>query len=147
VLATAFGRRVSVKGLEPSQTGWHRETYGAGELRKFPNDRSGGEWGKDGPAQSRVTKIATRLTVQHPSRWRTIPPPALGQPDERPMSSIPPEKPNRIMPQSPPGVRPPRRPKFVPSLPESEPCAPDIDEPDRAPEEAPWLPDDAGDVR
>ena len=58
------------------------------------------------------------------------------------MPSIPPERPNRIMPQSPPGVRPPRRQKFVPLPPETQPCPPDIDDPDRSPAETPCLPDD-----
>lgn len=57
------------------------------------------------------------------------------------MPDIPPEKPNRIMPQSPPGIRPPRPGKFVPSPPEVEPSPPNIDEPDRGPEETPPLPE------
>jgi hypothetical protein len=57
------------------------------------------------------------------------------------MSSISPEKPNRIMPQSPPGIRPPRPQRFVPVSPETEACAPDVDEPDRCPEETPAEPE------
>ncbi len=53
------------------------------------------------------------------------------------MATVPPEKPNRIMPQSPPGVRPPEPEKFVPCPPEVEPCPPDIDEPDRGMPETP----------
>jgi hypothetical protein len=63
------------------------------------------------------------------------------------MSTIPPEKPNRIMPQSPPGIRPPRPAKFAPGHPETEPCPPDIDEPDRCPEETPFQPDENYDTR
>jgi hypothetical protein len=43
------------------------------------------------------------------------------------MATVPPDKPNRIMPQSPPVVRPPRPEKVVPCPPEVEPCPPDID--------------------
>jgi hypothetical protein len=63
------------------------------------------------------------------------------------MPSIPPERPNRIMPQSPPEIRPRRPRRAAPSPPEIEPCAPDVDEPDRCPEETPYQPDDAGDLR
>lgn len=55
------------------------------------------------------------------------------------MSNVPPEKPNRIMPQSPPEVRPPRPQKIVPAPPEAEPCPPDIDGPDRCPPETPAI--------
>lgn len=51
--------------------------------------------------------------------------------------NVPPEKPNRIDPRSPPSVRPPAREPFAPEPPETEPLAPDFDQPDSCPEEAP----------
>ncbi len=57
------------------------------------------------------------------------------------MATVPPEKPNRIMPQSPPGVRPPRPEKSAPCPPEVEPCPPDVAEPDRGLPETPPFPD------
>ena len=53
------------------------------------------------------------------------------------MASIPPTRPNRIDPRSPPGVQPPVPEPSAPELPETEPLAPDIDEPGRYPEETP----------
>jgi hypothetical protein len=53
------------------------------------------------------------------------------------MATVPEPKPNRIDPQEPPGVAPPRTTPLIPSPPESEPVPPDIDEPDRCPPETP----------
>jgi hypothetical protein len=54
------------------------------------------------------------------------------------MASVPPSKPNRIDPRSPPGVRPPVPEPYSPEPPETEPLPPDFDEPDRSPEETPF---------
>lgn len=53
------------------------------------------------------------------------------------MATVPPIKPNRIDPQEPPGIEPPQHEPFVHTPPETEPLAPDTDEPDRCPEETP----------
>lgn len=53
------------------------------------------------------------------------------------MASVPPPEPNRIDPSTPPNVHPPLREPVVPVPPETEPLAPDVDEPDRAPDETP----------
>ncbi len=53
------------------------------------------------------------------------------------MASIPPDKPNRVDPQSPPERRQPPEPAIPPALPETEPDAPDVDEPGRCPDECP----------
>lgn len=53
------------------------------------------------------------------------------------MATVPPDDPNRIMPQSPPDVRPPQPQRLDPCPPEAEPCPPNIDEPDRSPAETP----------
>lgn len=53
------------------------------------------------------------------------------------MASVPPDKPDRIEPQTPPERRQPPIPAAPPAIPETEPCPPDIDEPDRCPDEYP----------
>ena len=53
------------------------------------------------------------------------------------MASVPPHRPNRINPQTPPDLRPPSREPAVPEPPETEPVTPDIDDPGRCPDEAP----------
>jgi hypothetical protein len=53
------------------------------------------------------------------------------------MASVPPSEPNRIDPRTPPSVRPPAPEPSSPEPPETEPLPPDIDEPDRCPEETP----------
>ena len=57
------------------------------------------------------------------------------------MASVPEPEPNRIDPQEPPGIPPPRPAPGIQQPPETEPLAPDIDEPDRCPEETPCLPE------
>lgn len=53
------------------------------------------------------------------------------------MASVPPCTPNRIDPRSPPGFEPPAREPIVPEPPETRPPSPDVDNPDRCPEEVP----------
>lgn len=53
------------------------------------------------------------------------------------MASVPPSKPDRVEPQTPPERRAPYEPAPPPAPPETEPLAPDFDEPGRCPEEAP----------
>ena len=57
------------------------------------------------------------------------------------MASVPEPRPNRIDPQEPPGIVPPRPAPDIQRPPETEPLSPDIDEPDRCPEETPSAPD------
>jgi len=56
------------------------------------------------------------------------------------MATVPETKPDRIDPQEPPGVSPPQPSPSTPRPPEAEPLPPDIDEPDRCPEETPYPP-------
>lgn len=53
------------------------------------------------------------------------------------MASVPPRPPDRIEPRSPPERREAPEPSAPPAIPETEPCAPDIDEPDPGPDECP----------
>lgn len=52
-------------------------------------------------------------------------------------AGIPPLRPDRIEPVEPPGIEPPPDEGAPDVIPEIEPTAPDIDEPDRSPEEYP----------
>ena len=58
------------------------------------------------------------------------------------MATVPPERPNRIDPTAPPGIRPPSREPGTATPPETEPLPPDLDEPDRCPPETPCPGDD-----
>ena len=53
------------------------------------------------------------------------------------MASVPPARPDRIDPQEPPGVEPVPAEPQPEEPPETTPPAPDIDEPDRGPDETP----------
>lgn len=53
------------------------------------------------------------------------------------MASVPPLKPNRVDPRTPPNVHPPATEPFVPEPPETEPLPPDFDNPDHCPDETP----------
>ena len=51
------------------------------------------------------------------------------------MATVPPSEPNRVDPLTAPNIRPPMPEPSSPEPPETEPLPPDIDEPDRCPEE------------
>ena len=53
------------------------------------------------------------------------------------MATVPPSEPNRVDPLTAPNIRPPTLELSSPEPPETEPLPPDIDEPDRCPEETP----------
>lgn len=53
------------------------------------------------------------------------------------MASVPPSRPDRIDPQEPPGIEPVPAEPQPEEPPETTPPAPDIDEPDRGPDEYP----------
>lgn len=51
------------------------------------------------------------------------------------MASVPPSRPDRIDPRSPPDLPSPAPEPVNPQPPETEPLSPDFDEPDRSPDE------------
>ena len=53
------------------------------------------------------------------------------------MATVPLSEPNRVDPLTAPNIRPPTPEPSSPEPPETEPLPPDIDEPDRCPEETP----------